>query len=100
MISEHDFLNVSAIAAELAGRFYLGCGMARIGEAYLVDAFRDYQRWGVATKANDLMLRYSFLRGRMLHYTASETSTSITASHSTSEISVGGMIDIGRYCTY
>lgn len=60
---EQGFLQDEALAAELAGQFYLGRGHGLIAEAYLAAAYRGYQAWGAMAKLQQLRNRHSFLRG-------------------------------------
>jgi predicted ATPase/signal transduction histidine kinase/tRNA A-37 threonylcarbamoyl transferase component Bud32 len=61
---EHGRVDAEALAAELAGRFYLGIGSARLAEIHLRDAHHAYLRWGAAAKAKDLEARYPTLLER------------------------------------
>ncbi len=58
LAGENRYLNEEAIANELAGRFYLERGHARIASLYLVEARYLYERWGAAAKVKDLDWKY------------------------------------------
>jgi predicted ATPase/class 3 adenylate cyclase/tRNA A-37 threonylcarbamoyl transferase component Bud32 len=55
---EHDYLNEEALAYELAAKFYLTRGQARLAYHYLRDAHYAYRRWGAMAKVKDLEARY------------------------------------------
>jgi predicted ATPase/GAF domain-containing protein/HPt (histidine-containing phosphotransfer) domain-containing protein len=52
------FLHHQAVACELAGKFHLLRGRAKIARAYLADASYAYARWGATAKANELAAKY------------------------------------------
>jgi histidine kinase len=72
----HAYLNEAALANELAGRFYLAKGKAKIAQAYLLEARYYYLRWGATTKVSDLDRRYPQFYDRL-----PERITTITPSH-------------------
>lgn len=51
---EEDFIENLAIGLELAGRYWLGRGIRRIGDVYLREARDAYLRWGARGKAAEL----------------------------------------------
>lgn len=55
---EHGFVNVEAMAAESAGRFWLERGRARIGLDYLHDAVAAYRSWGTDHKVALLLQEF------------------------------------------
>lgn len=55
------YIHESALAAELAGEFYLSKGRNRIAEFYLTDACQKYSKWDALAKVEDLQLRYAQL---------------------------------------
>ncbi len=55
---ENGYTNEEALANELAGRFYLEWGKQKIAQAYLVDAYYCYLRWGAQAKADNLIKCY------------------------------------------
>jgi predicted ATPase/signal transduction histidine kinase len=55
---EHGYVNEEAIANELAARFYLAKGQARLAQHYLQDAHYAYGCWGAVAKVRDLEARY------------------------------------------
>ncbi|NET37986.1 MAG: AAA family ATPase, partial [Cyanothece sp. SIO1E1] len=55
----HDYIQEEALANELAARFYLNWGKAKIAKTYLIDAYYAYARWGAKAKIADLENRYA-----------------------------------------
>ncbi len=55
---QHGYLHEEAIANELAAKFYLAWGKARLAATYLQDAYYAYARWDAKAKTNDLEKRY------------------------------------------
>ena len=43
---EHEFINIEALASQLAGQFWMQRGRQGIAEAYLRDATSRYRQWG------------------------------------------------------
>ena len=62
---EHGFVNVEAMAAESAGRFWLERGRGRIGLDYLNDAVAAYRSWGTDHKVKLLLLEFPGLDTRI-----------------------------------
>jgi signal transduction histidine kinase/tetratricopeptide (TPR) repeat protein len=59
LAQEQEFLNEAALAYELAAQFYLDWGKNIIAQAYLVNAYQMYDRWGAQAKLKDLEQRYA-----------------------------------------
>ncbi|MEM7354096.1 MAG: AAA family ATPase, partial [Acidobacteriota bacterium] len=59
--AEHRFLQVEAMANELAGRLYLRLGRSRLARFYLSAAHRTFQRWGAEAKVKRLEAQYGEL---------------------------------------
>nr|WP_275976800.1 AAA family ATPase [Polyangium aurulentum] len=59
------FVQHEALANELAGRFYLGRGLATAAKGYLQEAHACYARWGADGKVQQLEQLYPELRGSM-----------------------------------
>ena len=55
---EHSFVNVEALAAELASRFWFADGKPDFGRIYLDKALHAYDIWGAAGKAADLRVAH------------------------------------------
>ncbi len=58
LAKEHEYINEEALAHELAAKYYLALGKAKIARVYLLDAYYCYRRWGAIAKVKDLELRY------------------------------------------
>ncbi len=74
----NGYIQVQALAAELAGAFYLSIGRERIAKTYLTEARYCYQRWGAKAKVAHLESKYSQL------LTSPSISTNIETHKSTS----------------
>jgi PAS domain S-box-containing protein len=61
---DNGFVQIEALANELAGRFYLDCGAEEGGLAYLRNARACYARWGADGKLKQLERRYPQLAAR------------------------------------
>nr|WP_294974876.1 ATP-binding sensor histidine kinase [uncultured Pseudomonas sp.] len=59
---DNGFVQIEALASELAGRFYGARGLARIARVYLQDARYGYLRWGAEGKVRQLEGRHRHLR--------------------------------------
>lgn len=55
---EQGYVNEEALANELAAKFYLARGQARLAQHYLRDAHYAYVRWGALAKVKDVETRY------------------------------------------
>ncbi|MEG3879182.1 ATP-binding sensor histidine kinase [Microcoleus sp. herbarium7] len=78
---QNGYIQVQALAAELAGAFYLSIGRERIAKTYLTEARYCYQRWGAKAKAAHLESKYSQL------LTSASISSNIEIHKSTSSAS-------------
>lgn len=56
------FIQIEALANELAARFYAERGIQKAADAYLSDARYGYLRWGADGKVQQLVERHPFLR--------------------------------------
>jgi PAS domain S-box-containing protein len=59
---EGGFVNIEALANELASHFYAARGLKKIARVYLQDARYGYLRWGADGKVRQLEERYPYLR--------------------------------------
>lgn len=55
---KYGFIQHEALASELAATFYLACGIEKIAEMYMANAYQAYQRWGAYAKAKELENKY------------------------------------------
>ncbi|MBX9252796.1 AAA family ATPase [Desmonostoc muscorum CCALA 125] len=85
LAKENQFLNEEALANELAAKFYLDWGKAKVAQAYMIEAYYCYARWGAKAKVADLETRYPQLLQPILQqlktsFNILETVTRITNS--------------------
>jgi predicted ATPase/GAF domain-containing protein len=74
LAKENQFLNEEALANELAAKFYLQWGQEKVAQAYMIEAYYCYARWGAKAKIDDLEKRYPRLLGFILQQAQSSTS--------------------------
>jgi signal transduction histidine kinase/predicted ATPase len=55
------FIHHAAIAAELAGEYYLSKNRHRLATIYLKDALKSYSKWGADAKVEWMKQKYSFI---------------------------------------
>ncbi|KAF3885567.1 MULTISPECIES: trifunctional serine/threonine-protein kinase/ATP-binding protein/sensor histidine kinase [Nostocales] len=55
-----------AVANELAAKFYLDWNKERVAQAYMIEAYYGYARWGAKAKLSDLETRYPQLLAPIL----------------------------------
>ncbi|MEG3931117.1 AAA family ATPase [Microcoleus sp. T3_B1] len=91
LAKENLFLNEEALANELAAKFYLEWGKEKVAQAYMIEAYYCYARWGAKAKIDDLEKRYPRLLGIILQQAQSFSSFketiargTITSTHSSS----------------
>ncbi len=78
----NGYLNIEALAAELAGRFWLAAEKPDFARIYLDKALDAYVAWGAARKAADLRAKYGLAA-------ESGTAASMTSSSTTLGASAG-----------
>ncbi|MEG3969926.1 AAA family ATPase [Microcoleus sp. T2B6] len=91
LAKENQFINEEALANELAAKFYLEWGKEKVAQAYMIEAYYCYARWGAKAKIDDLEKRYPRLLGIILQQAQSFSSFketiargTITSTHSSS----------------
>lgn len=55
---ENGYIQESALANELAGKFYLAQNQTKIAQAYMWEAYNSYVRWGAVAKVKQLESLY------------------------------------------
>ncbi|MEC5028467.1 MAG: ATP-binding protein [Oscillatoria sp. PMC 1051.18] len=75
---ENEYIQEEALANELAAKFYLDWGRARLAQDYMIEAYYCYARWGAKAKVADLEKRYPQLLAPILQQNRSTLSTSET----------------------
>jgi PAS domain S-box-containing protein len=81
----NGFIQDEALANELAAKFYLDWGKAKIAQEYLTNAYSGYDRWGAKAKIRDLERRYPQLLSSILQQQQLVESATEKASERTSE---------------
>ncbi|NEQ36114.1 MAG: AAA family ATPase [Okeania sp. SIO3I5] len=64
--TKHKFIQDTAIANELAAKFYLQWGKTKIAQTYMLEAYFGYTNWGAVVKVKDLEKFYSELLAPVL----------------------------------
>lgn len=75
---ENGYLQEAALGNELAAKFYFRINKPKIAQAYLTEAYQQYERWGAVAKLRQLEAQYSnhFLASVAISSTQSRSSTS------------------------
>ena len=76
--TDNGYIQEQALAAELAGAFYLSIGREKIAKTYLTEARYCYQRWGAQAKVAHLESKYPQL------LTSISVATNVEIHHPTS----------------
>ena len=72
---DHAFVNVEALAAELAARFWFADGKPDFGRIYLEKALHAYDIWGAGGKAADLRIEHGISAARAAQESVTASST-------------------------
>ncbi|MDT9188576.1 MAG: AAA family ATPase [Limnospira sp. PMC 894.15] len=64
---DNKYIQEEALANELAAKFYLNWGKAKVAAGYMQDAYYGYAKWGAKAKVADLEKRYPKLLNPILH---------------------------------
>ncbi|MEG4034420.1 AAA family ATPase [Microcoleus sp. S36b_A4] len=83
LAQENLFINEEALANELAAKFYLEWGKEKVAQAYMIEAYYCYARWGAKAKIEDLEKRYPRLLGIILQQPQSFSSLKETIARGT-----------------
>ncbi|MEG4075730.1 AAA family ATPase [Microcoleus sp. Pol14C2] len=83
LAKENLFINEEALANELTAKFYLEWGKEKVAQAYMIEAYYCYARWGAKAKIDDLEKRYPRLLGIILQQPQSFTSFKETIARGT-----------------
>ncbi|MEG5034495.1 AAA family ATPase [Microcoleus sp. AT3-D2] len=83
LAQDHKFINEEALANELAAKFYLEWGKEKVAQAYMIEAYYCYARWGAKAKIEDLEKRYPRLLGIILQQAQSFSSLKETIARGT-----------------
>jgi len=63
---ENGYIQEEALSNELAAKFYFNWGKEKIAQAYMIEAYYCYARWGAKAKVTDLEQRYPQLLAPIL----------------------------------
>lgn len=63
---DNKYIQEEALANELAAKFYLNWGKAKVAAGYMQDAYYGYTKWGAKAKIADLEKRYPKLLNPIL----------------------------------
>jgi signal transduction histidine kinase len=74
LAQENQFLNEEGLANELTAKFYLNWGKEKVAQAYMIEAYYCYARWGAKAKVIDLEKRYPQLLDPLLQQSRFSTS--------------------------
>ncbi len=66
LAKQNEYLNEEALANELTAKFYLEWGKEKVAQAYMIEAYYCYARWGAKAKIDDLEQRYRQLLAPVL----------------------------------
>jgi diguanylate cyclase (GGDEF)-like protein len=77
---EHGYLHEEALANELAAKFYLTWGKAKIAQVYLAAAYDCYSRWGAKAKIQQFEQLYPDLLQKFLQPPPSQMTDALEAS--------------------
>lgn len=58
---KNEYIQEEALANELAAKFYINWDKNKIAQAYIIDAYYCYIRWGATAKVQDIEKRYGQL---------------------------------------
>jgi predicted ATPase/serine phosphatase RsbU (regulator of sigma subunit) len=95
---KNQYIQEEALAYELAAKFYLGRGMEKIAQTYLLEAHYRYQQWGALAKVKHLEERYpQWLVKKMTQSPTSGTfisTTTMMASSTHRSMLVSNQLDL------
>jgi signal transduction histidine kinase len=79
------FVNIEALAAELAARFWFADGKADFGRIYVEKALQAYEAWGADGKVADLLAKYGLNAARSATVSVTSSSTTLGPSSERSD---------------
>ncbi|MEG4405388.1 AAA family ATPase [Microcoleus sp. MON2_D5] len=83
LAQENQFINEEALANELAAKFYFDWGKEKVAQAYMIEAYYCYARWGAKAKIDYLEKSYPRLLGIILQQAQSFSSFKETIARGT-----------------
>ena len=94
---KNDFPQEAALANELAARFHLSKGRAKLARMYLQDAHYGYQQWGASAKVKHLEEQYPEWFSRVEKRSATEappTTLSMFSAGTSTSGTTSGILDL------
>jgi PAS domain S-box-containing protein len=88
LAKEHEYINETALAYELAAKFYCDRGKELIAKAYMQEARYYYQLWGATAKVKHLETQYPQLLTITQTAQNSKNTTSTTSSRESSSLDI------------
>ncbi|MDB9515330.1 AAA family ATPase [Kamptonema animale CS-326] len=95
--SQNALIPEEALANELAAKFYWEWNKEKVAQAYMIEAYYCYSRWGAKTKIEDLEKRYSKLLSPIKNearYSFNDTITRGEISFNRSSSTVSEALDL------
>ncbi|MBV6622164.1 MAG: AAA family ATPase [Rivularia sp. (in: Bacteria)] len=94
-----SFIQIEALANELAAKFWLGMNKEDFAQIYIRKAYNAYQTWGAKHKVADLESQYSFwLNSRLTKFTDNRNPQNhnyqITINQNSTTANFGELLDI------
>jgi predicted ATPase/signal transduction histidine kinase/GAF domain-containing protein len=83
----NEFIQVEALANELAAKFYLGWGKDKIADIYMQSAYHCYLRWGARAKTAQLEQCYPQLLAPIIQAQQTEFNPLVTLAKITDSVS-------------
>ncbi|NEU82186.1 AAA family ATPase [Nostoc sp. UIC 10630] len=97
----NDYVQETAIANELAAKFYLEWGKEKAAEGYLQQAYYCYAHWGAKAKTDDLEKRYPkllkpILQQQEFYFNPLDSISTIvgTSTYATSSTNISDTLDL------
>jgi PAS domain S-box-containing protein len=97
---EQGYIQEEALANELAAEFYLACGRQKVAQAYIIEAYYGYIRWGATAKLKDLEAKYPFLVAQSHKPESPKFDIIRTTTESTSNNSFSTSLDLATFIKF
>ncbi|MDY6993809.1 MAG: histidine kinase dimerization/phospho-acceptor domain-containing protein, partial [Pseudomonadota bacterium] len=86
------YIQETAIAHELAARFYFELERHKIANLYLIEAYQAYLTWGAYAKVKDLEKQYPFLLAQLPTHATTLAEHTMTLSHAKEQLDLNSVI--------
>jgi PAS domain S-box-containing protein len=97
---EQGYIQEEALANELAAEFYLACGRKKVAQAYIIEAYYGYIRWGATAKVKDLEAKYPFLAAQSHKPESPKFDIIRTTTESSSNNSFSTSLDLATFIKF